>query len=102
MIAQMPEDALPAWSHTIIPQATRTAACLSSSEDWSDCGLARVARESRRANRYSQEERVTSYQTPYAGCCAMSNVIGFFPVKHLGSGRYGLYLTESSLHSNAS
>jgi len=33
--------------HTINPQATHTAACLSSSEDRSDCGLARVAPESR-------------------------------------------------------
>src|SRR5882672_298884 len=37
-----------------------------------------------RANRYSQEERVTSRHGPYAECYAMSNVIGFFPVKHLG------------------
>ena len=33
------------------PRSTRrrrhTAVCLSSSEDWSDCGLARVTRESR-------------------------------------------------------
>jgi hypothetical protein len=33
--------------HAINPQATHTAACLSSSEDRSDCGLARVAPESR-------------------------------------------------------
>ena len=33
--------------HTINSQATHTAACLSSSEDRSDCGLARVAPESR-------------------------------------------------------
>src|SRR3979490_835219 len=31
-----------------------------------------------RANRYSQEERVTSRHGPYAECYAMSNVIGFF------------------------
>ena len=31
--------------HMINPQATHTAACLSSSEDRSDCGLARVAPE---------------------------------------------------------
>src|SRR6267154_2683513 len=31
-----------------------------------------------RANRYSQEERVTSRHGPYAECDAMSNVIGFF------------------------
>src|SRR5437879_3749669 len=36
-----------------------------------------------RANRYSQEERVTSRHGPYAECCAMSNVIGlFFSEKH--------------------
>jgi hypothetical protein len=38
-------------------------------------------RESRRANRYSQEERVTSRYGPYAECYAMSNVIK----KHLGA-----------------
>ena len=32
-----------------------------------------------RANKYSQEERVTSHHRPYAECYAMSNVIGFFP-----------------------
>src|SRR6202022_3402267 len=31
-----------------------------------------------RANRYSQEERVTSHHRPYHECYAMSNVIGFF------------------------
>ena len=31
-----------------------------------------------RANRYSQEERVTSHHGPYAECYVMSNVIGFF------------------------
>ena len=63
--------------HMINPQATHTAACLSSSEDRSDCGLARVAPESRaRANRYSQEERVTSHQRPYANRYAMSTAIG--------------------------
>jgi hypothetical protein len=46
----------------IDPQATRTAVCPSGSEDWSDCGLAKVARESRSANKYSQEERVTSHR----------------------------------------
>src|SRR5258708_37146118 len=30
------------------------------------------------ANRYSQEERVTSHYRPYAECYAMSNAIGFF------------------------
>ena len=30
------------------------------------------------ANKYSQEERVTSQHSPYAECYVMSNVIGFF------------------------
>jgi hypothetical protein len=46
VIAQMPGHALGAV-HTINPQATHAAACLSSSEDRSDCGLARVAPEPR-------------------------------------------------------
>src|SRR5690349_12134357 len=46
----------------------------------------RERRENRaRANKDSQEERVTSYDSPYAEYCAMSNVIGFLRVKHLGS-----------------
>src|ERR1019366_6721975 len=32
-----------------------------------------------RANRYSQEERVTSHRCPYAECYVISNVIGFSP-----------------------
>ena len=39
-----------------------------------------------RANRYSQEERVTSRHGPYAECCAMSNVIGLFFRKTLHCG----------------
>ena len=35
--------------HTISPQATHTTVCLSSSEDRSDCELARVAPESRQS-----------------------------------------------------
>ena len=31
-----------------------------------------------------KKNRVTSRHGPYAECYAMSNVIGFFPVKHLG------------------
>jgi len=45
MIVQMPGDALRA--RTITLHAPNTGLCQSSSEDWSDCGLARVARESR-------------------------------------------------------
>lgn len=46
VIAQMPGRTTRAV-HTINSQATHAAACLSSSEDRSDCGLARVAPESR-------------------------------------------------------
>src|SRR5882762_6421766 len=35
-----------------------------------------------RANRYSQEERVTSRHGPYAECCTMSNVIGLLSPKN--------------------
>jgi hypothetical protein len=66
MIAQMPEAHYAHGIHTTTPQATHTAAHPSSSEDWSDCELARVALESRRANRYTQEERATSQLPTYA------------------------------------
>src|SRR2546430_766130 len=51
-----------------------------------------------RANRYSQEERVTSRHGPYAECCAMSNVIGFFFRK---TPPCGFGSTGSFLHLNA-
>jgi hypothetical protein len=66
MITQMPGDALRASSPHDHPQATRTAACLSSSEDRSDCGLARAARESRPGpidTRKRKESRASIHRT---------------------------------------
>ena len=65
--------------HTINPQAThrpryaylvRRTGRIAGWREW--------RRNRALANRYSQEERVTSHHGPYAECYAMSNVIGFF------------------------
>jgi hypothetical protein len=64
--------------HTTNPQATHAA-----ERPWFG-GLVGLraggsgARNRARANRYSQEERVTSQHGPYAECYAMSNAIWSF------------------------
>src|SRR6202023_1132167 len=85
MIAQMPEDALRTWQPHDQPagDAYRGYACLVR-RTGRIAGWKEWRKNRARANRYSQEERVTSHHGPYAECYAMSNVIGFsFTVKHL-------------------
>jgi len=75
--------------HTINPQATHTAATLSSSEDRSDCGLAesgaRIAPEPI-DTRKRKESRASIHRTPSVMQCPM--LLAFF-VRHLGSGLHG-------------
>src|ERR1700736_2220351 len=86
MIAQMPGDALRAWrAHDQPAGDARPRYSYLVRRTGRIAGWREWRRNRARANRYSQEERVTSRHGPYAECYAMSNVIGFsFPVKHLG------------------
>ena len=93
MIAQMPGDTLRTWQphDQSAGDAYRSYACLAR-RTGRIAGWQEWRQNRARANRYSQEERVTSHHWPYAECYA-SNVIGFFR-KILAHGCCGSSVTD--------